>query len=304
MRLTKIVFLCMPLTALTGCDGASARHSRISPEQAFSEPSQVTLATAAENGDEPAIDRSLEAGAKINKTGRNQMTALWFAILAKNERTFAHLLKLGANPNAPDETGEPLLGWSIMNRDIRYLELALAHGGNPNAVNIKFNRPIIFRAISEDSNKSLELLIKAGANLNVRDSNESTPIVFASSARLMDKVLFLLLNGADPFLRNNAGSDIASGIFGPNWAKNTEAYKTRQSIIELLESRGLVFDRRLIETAGIRNLAEAIGKEPVMWLSNDAKEPNPEWVKANPELAEQWYQKWLRRPAPKFEARK
>ena len=300
MALKKITSLILSLFTFSGCDAATAQRSKVNPEQAFSEPVQVALAVAAEAGDLGAIDRALKAGAKINEAGKSQMTALWFATLAKNERAFSHLLKLGADPNAPNETGEPLLGWSILNRDLRYFELALSHGGNPNALNTKINRPIIFQAISEDSNKALELLIKAGADINARDQNGSTPIVFASSARLMPKVLFLLKNGADPFLRNNTGADIASGIFSPNWAKDTESYKARQLVIELLEAKGLIFDWKIVDVANVGNLAEATGKEPVMWLTRSDKEPNPEWVRANPELAERWYQKWLRRPAPKL----
>ena len=116
----------------------------------------------------------------------------------------------------------------------------------------------------------------------------------------MQKVLFLLQHGADPFIRDDTGGDVASGIFSPNWATKTEGYKARAEVLRLLEARGLKFDLALTETANIRNFGEATGKEPPMWINRGAKEPNPQWVKANPNEAEKWYQKVFRRPAPKY----
>ena len=272
----------------------------INPEDAFSDPRQVALAVAAKAGNVKAIEKAVKEGADVKAVGRQSTTALWYAGVAGEKKAFARLLELGADPNQRNSSGEPLIGWCVTRRDSDYLKLALAHGGNPNAVNPISQQSIIFRTISDDSNERLEILLKAGADINFRDKTGSTPIKVASGSRLMHKVLFLLQRGADPFIRDDAGSDVALGIFSPNWATKTEAYKARGEVLRLIEARGLKIDWALAERTGVGNFAEATGKEPPMWLSRDAKEPNPEWVKANPDEAERWYQKWLRRPAPKY----
>ena len=272
----------------------------IKPEDAFSDPRQVALATAAKAGNVKAIEKAVKEGADVKAIGRQSTTALWYAGVAGEKKAFARLPELGADPNQRNSSGEPLLGWCVTRRDSDYLKLALAHGGNPDAVNPISQQSIIFRTISDDSNERLEILLKADADINFRDKYGSTPINAASGSRLMKKVLFLLQQGADPFIRNNNGGDVASGIFGPNWATKTEGYKARGEVLKIHEARGLKFDWALTETARIRNLDEATGKEPPMQLNSGAKEPNPEWVKANPDEAERWYQKVFRRPAPKY----
>ena len=184
--------------------------------------------------------------------------------MAGEKKAFARLLELGADPNQRNDAGEPLIGWCVTRRDSDYLKLALAHGGNPNAVNSNSQQSIIFRTISEDSNERLEILLKIGADINFRDKYGATPINVASDSRLMKKVLFLLQNGADPFIKDDNEGDVASGIFSPNWAIKIDAYKARAEVLRLLEARGLKFDWALTETANNRNLGEATGQEPPM----------------------------------------
>jgi hypothetical protein len=260
---------------------------KILPEEAFSDPRQVALAKAAKAGDVKAV-------------GRQNATALWYAVAANEKKAFARLLELGADPNQCNETGELVIGWCVFARHVDFLKLALAHGGNPNAIDSTGKQSIFFRALSEDSNEKLLVLLQAGADINFRVGDGSTPIVAASGSRRMQKVLFLLQQGADPFIRNGVGADVASGIFGPNWATKTEAYKARAEVLRLIEARGVKLDWAVIDSAQIRNFGEATGKEPPMWLKGNMKEPNPEWVKSDPVGAERWYQAVLRRPAPKY----
>lgn len=282
------------------CDVSAKGQLATRPAQAFSDARQVALATAAENGDIDGIERAVKGGADVSAVGRGKATALWYAAAAAQKKAFTKLLELGADPNTPNETGESLVGWCVLNRDADYLKLALGRGGKPNAVNLENGIPVLFRAVSQASTEKLELLLKSGADINIRANDGSTAAVFASSARQMGKVLFLLQRGADPFLRDSLECDIALGIFGPNWDAKTEAFRAREQVIKLLAERGVLFDWSTIAKAKIRNLGEAIGKDPPMWLNSDRRDPNPEWVKANPERAEKWYQAVRRQSAPKY----
>lgn len=281
------------------CDVSAKGQLATRPAQAFSDPRQVALATAAENGDIDGIERAVKAGANVSAVGKGKATALWYAVSAAQKKAFTKLLELGADPNTTNETGESLVGWCVLNRDADYLKLALGRGGNPNAVNLENGIPVLFRAVSQASTEKLELLLNAGADINIRARDGASAALFAASARQMDKLFFLLKRGADPLVRNEVGNDIAAGLFSPNWGVNTEAYKSRQRVLELLETKGIKANSKVLELAEVRNLGEATGHEPPMWLKSNLKEPNPAWVKANPEKAEQWYQAVLRRPAPK-----
>lgn len=300
-----MLFWVTVLGALAVCPTSYAQwRLKILPEEAFSDPRQVALAKAAKAGDVKAINQAVKDGADVKAVGRQSATVLWYAVVANEKKAFARLLELGADPNQRSETGEPVTGWCVLARDADFLKLALAHGGKPNALDSTGKQSIFFRALHEDSDEKMELMLKAGADINFRvGEGYDTPILSASKSNLK-KTLSLLRHGADPFIRDEMGCDIASDIFGVLWyAKDIKAefyrIKERVEILRLIEARGVKLDWAISETAKVGNFGEASGKEPPMWLKSDRKEPNPEWVKANPERAERWYQAVLRRPAPK-----
>jgi len=281
-RLAMVAAVMMAL--LSACPSMFGQwRLTIKPEDAFFDPRQVALAAASKAGNVRAIENAVKEGANVKAIGRQNPTTLWYALVAGEKKAFARLLELGADPNQRNDAGEPLNGWCVTRRDSDYLKLALAHGGNPNAVNPISKQSIVFRTNSVASNERLEILLRAGADINSRDKYGSTLINVASGSRLMKKVLILLQRGADPFIRDESEGDVASGIFCPNWATKTEGYRARGEFLRLLEARGLKFDWALTETVRIHNFDEATGKEPPMWLNRSAKEPNPEWVKANSE---------------------
>jgi ankyrin repeat protein len=290
--------LVLQLLALSACSSEDSPHLAVRPEEAFDDPRLVRLAYAAEKGDLGAIDRLVREGIDVKATGRKGAAPLWYALAALQKEAFASLLKYGADPNTSRDTGEPLIGYCVMAKDPDFLKMALAHGGNPNAVNPVLRQPIIFYAISEDTTH-LELLMAAGADINAQRGDGATLLIEASSALQMSVVLYLLNHGTDPWIRDKVGMDLAAGLFSRYWSKAGDANKARNEVIKVLQAKGIEFDWEVIAKADIRNLGEATGKEPPMWLKSNGKEPNPEWVKANPERAEEWYRTVLNRPVPK-----
>gem|GEM_PF-6374998 len=194
-----------------------------------------------------------------------------------------------------------MIGWCVLARHVDFLKLALAHGGNPNAIDSTGKQSIFFRGLHEDSDEKMELMLKAGADINFRvGEGFDTPILSASKFHLK-KTLSLLKRGADPFVRDERGCDIASGIFNPYVTTKVEAYKNKEraEILDLIAIRGVTIDWAVIAKSHVRNFGEASGKEIPRNLRG-SKDLNPEWVKAFPEEAERWYQAVLRRPAPKY----
>lgn len=101
----------------------------IKPEDAFFGPRQVALAAASKAGNVRAIENAVKEGANVKAIGRQNSTALWYALVAGEKKAFARLLELGADPNQRNDAGEPLNGWCVTRRDSDYLKLALAPGG-------------------------------------------------------------------------------------------------------------------------------------------------------------------------------
>ena len=283
------IILFGAIFSFTGC-GPSSKSVSIEPSFAFSDTKQKALAEAAEAGDCDKIEAAVKLGANVNAVGEYKLTALWYAFTSQRKKAFKRLLELGADPNTLNQAGDTLVGACLMIDDLDYLKLTLAHGGNPNAINASRDEPIIFSAITyAKSNEKIDLLIKGSANLNIRSSDGSTAIIYASSVRQMETVKFLIEKGADPFLRDNNGLDIAVGLFGPNWDKSSQVWEIRCEVIKILEEKfGVSFDTEAIEKAEIRNLGEASGKEIPMQLRSKSG-LNPEWVNAHPKEAAEWY---------------
>ena len=296
----QVVLWLVIVNSLVGGERFASQASFITarPEDVFEHPNQIELARASERGDVDTINQLARSGVAVNAVGKQNATALWYAFGAQQKLSFQRLLELNANPNVINQSGEPLLSYCLMATDGDYLRLLLSHGADPNARNRSTSRPSIFHILHDDGIERLQLMLQSGADVNIKDSNDTTPIIVASSARQIRTGLFLLRHGADPFLRDRADIDIAAGLFGPNWKKEGDVPKMLAEVKQLLEQKGVTVDPRVLEVARIRNLGEATGREPPMWLKGQPNEPNPAWVRAYPEKAEKWYRTVLGREPP------
>ena len=143
-------------------------------------------------------------------------------------------------------------------------------------------------------------MLDLGADVNARRRDGTTQVAYAASVGHFRTVCLLLERGADPLLRSDLGVDVVGGIFGVAFPPGPGVSKWRDEAIRMLRVRHIEARQDIVDRAMIRNFAEASGQEPAMWLKGNMREPNPEWVRANPEQAERWYQAVLKKTAPKF----
>ena len=133
----------------------------------------------------------LDAGLVDNGRDSHGVTPLLQAMLSKNKPTFEALLARHASPNLCDDRGRCVMNQSASLEDAYWLETALAHGGNPNALNIGNrhyqNRTPIFYTIMRDKfdiqpwrARNAEILIRAGADINHLDSVGLSPARYAA----------------------------------------------------------------------------------------------------------------------------
>lgn len=209
-----ILSLSMVLSACVS--SPKAELPQFAPEDYFAG-YQLELIRAVDDGMYDVALVEIQRGADVNAIGRDNMTPLLWSFQRKDTRGVELLLKLGADVNesirTPSSFLKPsltLLELAVIENDTRYLELMLAHGGDPNLiVHDTREQPIIFSAIRANNLKAVKLLHKAGADLNHADSRGQTPIRIAVSMGNYTIAAYLLGEGADPTVETIWGSTIS-----------------------------------------------------------------------------------------------
>jgi ankyrin repeat protein len=124
-------------------------------------------------------------------------TPFMYAALYSNAATLDRLLKMGANPNAHNDSNTTVLMWAA--RDLEKTRLLIAHGANVNAKSDELRTPLMIAARRPGGSPVVKLLLDHGANPNpnTRPVAESSPLLEALSAGDLESVKLLLTHGAN-----------------------------------------------------------------------------------------------------------
>lgn len=164
----------------------------------------------------------------------------FLAIKFDDERRLRNLLLRGVDPNSVSENGFPAVGYAVIEDSPRALQvLLLAPGLDVNALDARGenalmtaaarNKPDMVQmllkhgavqrshgqwtamhyAAASGSTESLSLLLKAGGLIDVLAPNDSTPLMMAARQGKEDAARYLLKEGANPGLVNQAGFNAA-----------------------------------------------------------------------------------------------
>jgi ankyrin repeat protein len=202
----------------------------------------ASLAAAAAKGNVREIDRLVENEVNVNFVGKDGMTPLWWAYLARNTEGFRSLLGHGGDPNVQDDKGRSIMCFSAADADDEYLRLALAFGGNPSLVSEKsdFAEPTpIFCAARDETVGNIRTLVAAGANLDYQEFHEETALVYAAGLNEWSAVYALLEGGADYTIKDGAGTTIVYNLEKYRLSKKSGGYQWREKVIEFLRERGV-----------------------------------------------------------------
>jgi ankyrin repeat protein len=216
--LTGIVFLAQPAYSLAAPDDSWSR--------------------AILKRDLSTIERLVTAGADVNRTNGDGMTALMVACAEQDESLRRLLIKHGARVNAAnDRGGTPLMysatvgdldavkfllargasvnaratnGWTALTlASARGFEqvatVLLAHGADPNVRDIYGWTPLM-RAVEHERGAVVAVLLRTDrVELDIQNENGHTALHHAALEGLTDMARMLVARGADTTLRDHSG---------------------------------------------------------------------------------------------------
>jgi ankyrin repeat protein len=145
--------------------------------------SNVSLVTAAKQGDRAAVQSVLSGRAKHAVAGAEGTAALVWAA-TRNDLAMADLLlRAGANVKAANEFGATPLYAAVAHADPAMTERLLAAGADPNAALMSGETPLM-EAARRGNLADVRVLLANHANPNVKESNGGqTALMWALSER-------------------------------------------------------------------------------------------------------------------------
>ncbi|UAY97623.1 ankyrin repeat domain-containing protein [Dickeya dadantii] len=237
MRWWHCLLACLPL--LTACQAGG--HSMQASE--LFQPPMVALLQTIRKGDEAEARRQLAQGLNLNIQGKEGITPLLWLIYETQDKNAVRLaLKLGADPNYKDGSGD-----SVVNRvsgvcDPDWLRIVLDAGGNPNAIG-RLEQPALFSAIGEDRWADIKLLVERGADINLKDSLDRNSVLYAGYLNKYEIAYWLIEKGADITIYDATGSNMAWTVEDSLsvMPHNAASYPWGIKVRELLQQRGIKF---------------------------------------------------------------
>ena len=194
------------------------------------------LHQASRNGDTAKIDKLLKSGADINqRSGKENDTALMFAVNRGHENVAAALLKNGADVNATNDYGQAALHTAVFSGHPNIVLLLIEHGADVNQPSRR-GYPLHIAAGHASSNRVeiVKLLLENGAKVDVRAKNHSTPLHWTDEDKGAEVAKLLINHGANV----NAVSKINETPL--HWS----ARKEELAVMKVLINHGAIIDSK------------------------------------------------------------
>jgi len=221
----------------------------MSLETMFTDQQVRNLAGAAGDGDLKLVGELVAKGVDVNSRGAKKVTPLFWAM--KNISGYEQLLEYGADPNLVFGDSS-VMHWAARHEDIRFLQMALDHGGNPNLIAGKFDETPLFKTIGVegDSNrKAMLLLLESGADINAKTGGDKvlgmsmgrqTPVMAAADLVRFDIVLELLEMGAEYLSEDDNGRDLMDRVVSVKgrFASGSEQERNLNEVTDFLSAHG------------------------------------------------------------------
>ena len=225
---------------LASTAGCARQGTDVNPGKAFDNPGNAQLAEAVTRGDGALARELVAAGANPNAQDARGQPLLQWAMRQDDRGAFRELLALGADPARGDRDGRTALHLAAMGKSQGWLEMLLEHGMSPDTPNTVTGATPLYDALRADSDDNIDLLLKSGARLDVADRTGTTPLHQAALVTDTGAVLRFLEAGADPRATDRTGATFQDYLFkGDPKLLNTAARRNLERIDAWLMARGI-----------------------------------------------------------------
>ena len=193
--------------------GCARQGTDVTQGQAFANPGSAQLADAVLAGDDALARELIAAGANPDAEDDGGQPLLQWAMKRGDRGAFRMLLALGADPARGNRDGRTALHLAAMGKSRDWLEALLEHGMSPDTPNTVTGATPLYDALRAGSDENLGVLLRAGARLDVADRNGTTPLHQAALVKDSGAVLRFLEAGADPRATDRTGATFQDYLF-------------------------------------------------------------------------------------------
>ena len=158
----------------------------------------TALVWAATRNDLAMADLLLRAGANVKGANEFGATPLYAAVAHPDPAMTEKLLAAGADPNTPLMSGETPLMEAARRGNRATVRVLLSNKANPNAVESNGGQNALMWALSERQSAVVEELIKGGADIHASSKSGFTPLMVAAQKGDEVSARILLRAGAKP----------------------------------------------------------------------------------------------------------
>lgn len=228
------------LFAGTACNQGKPM-SDIDYSKYYSDPAEIELIKAIENGDAAAVKRLASTGVNINAVGKYENTPLRTALKIGKKEIVELLLKMGVSPNFTTPKGAVPAFVALEHDNPDFLNMLLAHGLD---VNLKEEgEPIVFAAMREGKWDQFKTLMNKGVDINSKTPDNTTIVQELVALSQYDFAKVLIMRGADFTSTNNAGQTVLKILVNYQTRlcadPNHPACQKRAELLRLLRERGV-----------------------------------------------------------------
>jgi ankyrin repeat protein len=158
----------------------------------------AALIWAATRNDLAMADLLLRAGANPKAANEFGATALYAAAAHADPAMTVKLLAAGADANTPLMSGETPLMEAARRGNLETVRALLSHKANPNARESNGGQTALMWALSQRQSAVVQELLKAGADVHAGSKTGFTPLMFAAQQDDAESARILLRAGAKP----------------------------------------------------------------------------------------------------------
>lgn len=199
------------MLAASGCTQGQGGVS--SQTRDFSEPAHAQFARAVRDGNEGLARELLAAGANPNATDESGTPLLQWAMRQRDRGAVTLLLAMGADPARPDAKGRTAMHEAAMASHTDWIDELLEHGVPVDIPNATNGQTPLYDALRAREPDNIERLLEAGARLDVSDRAGTTPLHQAALVNDLPAVRRFMEAGADPAVRDATGATVASYLY-------------------------------------------------------------------------------------------